>query len=99
MLEDVFFSSKAPSQIFYDAASEDFYQHLKNLSGTIFSLQYNAVIHLSFRVQEVSFFTVLNPEPDLIVKCQIRGNTYTFTSKHFEQLSNREYQELLNQFQ
>ncbi len=96
MLQTIPLSSNAPVQQFYRTASEDFYQQLKSISNTIISLQYEANTFLSFKVHEACLGSIVSPEPNLILQCHIRGNTYTFTREHLDQLSNREYRELLN---
>jgi hypothetical protein len=97
MLQTIPLSSNVPSEKFYRAAPEDFYQQLKSLSNTIISLQYNSMTFLSFKVHEASRGSIVNPKPNLTIQCQIRGNTYTFTPEHLDQLSNRECTELFNE--
>ena len=97
MLQTIPLSNKAQSQDFYKAASENFYQQLKGVSNTIISLQYNGITFLSFKVHEATQGNIVNPEPNLTIQCKIRGNTYTFTCEHLDQLSTRECRELFNQ--
>jgi hypothetical protein len=97
MLPNIFLSSNLPFQEFSLASSEDFGQPLNNLSNTLITLQYEARTLLSFRVHEASQGTIGKQEPNSILKCQIRGNNYTFSREHLDQLSDREYTELLNQ--
>lgn len=77
--------------------SENFYQQLERISDTIISLQYNRNRLLSFRVSEVSLAGIVSPgseDKNLVLECNIRGNTYKLTREHIEQLSNRECREL-----
>jgi hypothetical protein len=96
MPENQFLSSNPPPKNYLETASLDFYQHLTNISNTIIYLQYDSVKFVCFKVYEARLGTLVNPPPNLAIQCQIQGNTYIFTREHFDQLSDREYQELLN---
>lgn len=77
----------------------DFYQQLNSIPNTIISLQYQADKFLTFKVNEASYGSVLRQgaeDTNIVLQCQIRGTTYTFTRNHLDQLSNRECRELLN---
>ena len=96
MPENLFVSSNTPTKNYLETVSSDFYQSLKSISNTILSLQYNSSQFVCFKVYEVRLVTLINPPPNLAIQCQIRGNNYTFTREHFDQLSDREYTELLS---
>ena len=96
MAENLFVSSNSPSKNYLENVSSDFYQHLKSISNTILSLQYDSSKFLCFKIYEARLVTLVNPPPNLAIQCQIQGNTYIFTREHFDQLSDREYKELLN---
>ncbi len=96
MLENIFLSSNRPVKNYLETVSQEFYHSLSNISNTIISLQYDSSKFLCFKVYEVRLMTLVNPEPNLAIQCQIQGNTYLFTREHFDQLSEREYRELLN---
>lgn len=96
MLENIFLSNNRPVKNYLETVSQEFYQSLRTISNTIISLQYDSSKFLCFKVYEVRLMTLVNPEPNLAIQCQIQGNTYLFTREHFDQLSDREYRELLN---
>lgn len=74
---------------------EELYQHLQELPNTIISLQYAPKVFLTFNVREAKLGRVVSEGlRDIAFECQIRGTTYTFTRKHLEQMSKREFNEL-----
>lgn len=96
MFENIFSSSNDQPKNYLETVSSDFYQHLKSISNTIIYLQYDSSKFVCFKVYEARLGTLVNPQPNLAIQCQIQGNTYIFTSEHFDQISDREYKELLN---
>ena len=96
MPENPFLSTNTSPKNYLETVSSDFYQNLKSISNTIIYLQYDSSKFVCFKIYEARLGTLVNPPPNLAIQCQIQGNTYIFTREHFDQLSDSEYQELLN---
>ncbi|HEY9634211.1 MAG TPA: hypothetical protein V6D14_12430 [Coleofasciculaceae cyanobacterium] len=79
-------------------ADQEFFQRLSSLSSTIVSFQYNTKEFLSFHVRQAKHGKVVSSGTEGIsLRCQIGERIYTFNHEHFNQMSNRECNELFSQ--
>jgi hypothetical protein len=81
-------------------AGEDFYQEFNSVRDTIISLQYDDEEFLTFRVSQAKQGYMVDPETyTFSLRCQIGEKMYTFNREHFNQMSNRECNELFDQLE
>jgi hypothetical protein len=78
-------------------AGEDFYQEFTSVRDTIISLQYDDEEFLTFHVSQAKHGYMVNPGTyTFSLRCQIGEKIYTFNREHFNQMSNRECNELFD---
>ena len=77
------------------AAKQDVYQQLNKVPYTIISLQYDSNEFLTFHVCQATQGRFLESGAGTVgLRCQIGEKIYTFNGEHFNQMSNRECNEL-----
>lgn len=77
-------------------SSEDIYEQLASTPDTTISLPYDSEKFLSFKVYEASQGAIVRQDKNVVLRCQIRGTTYTLTRDHLDLLSNGERRDLFN---
>jgi hypothetical protein len=76
----------------------NFYEQLSGFSNTIISIQYDADELLTFRVSQAQEGEIRkSTDEDISLLFQVNNKIYTLNRQHFNQMSNRELNELFNQ--